>query len=265
MIMAHVLGISGATDRLEAPSVRRITARDLGEALTKGMQDFAAMPSHAVFLCLIYPITGLFLGGFALGYNMLPLLYPMAAGFALVGPVAAIGCYEMSRRRERGQEAEWTHAFDVTRSPSFLAILVLGLLLMVIFLAWLASAQAIYQSLFGVLAPDSIPQFLREVFTTREGWMLIFWGNLVGFLFAVAVLTISVVSFPLLVDRDVGAAAAVVTSVRAVMTNPITMALWGLIVAGLLVIGTLPAFIGLAVVMPILGHATWHLYRKVVV
>jgi uncharacterized membrane protein len=265
MIMAHILGISGATDRLETPAVRRITFDDLSDALVKGIQDFAAMPSHAVFLCLIYPVAGLFLGGFAFGQNMLPLLYPMAAGFALVGPVAAIGCYEMSRRRERGLEAEWTHAFDITRSPSFLAIVVLGILLMVIFLAWLASAQAIYQSLFGVLAPDSVTQFIRDVLTTPQGWQLILWGNLVGFLFAVAVLTISVVSFPLLVDRDVGAAAALTTSVRAVVANPVTMAMWGLIVAGLLVIGTLPAFIGLAVVMPVLGHATWHLYRKVVV
>ena len=136
--------------------------------------------------------------------------------------------------------------------------------LMVIFLAWLAIAQWIYQGLFGVLPPDSITQFVRAVITTPEGWKLIVIGNAVGFLFAVAVLMISVVSFPLLLDRDVGAAVAVMTSVRAVAANPLAMAVWGLIVAVALVIGSLPFFIGLAVVMPVLGHATWHLYRKAV-
>jgi uncharacterized membrane protein len=259
----HVM--SGATGTLEAPAVRSIGPADLGEALARGWDDFTAMPSHAVFLCLIYPLIGVVLALFTLEQNLLPLLYPLAAGFALLGPVAAIGLYEMSRRREQGQPAEWTHAFDVTRGPSFPAIMALGLILMLIFLAWLWSARAIYEALFGVLAPTSIWEFGREVFTTQAGWSLILWGNLVGLLFAVTVLTISVVSFPLLVDRDAGLAGAVVTSVRAVVKNPITMALWGLIVMALLALGTLPVFIGLAVVLPWLGHATWHLYRKVVV
>ena len=133
-----------------------------------------------------------------------------------------------------------------------------------IFLAWLGSAQALYQSLFGYLPPQSYSQFIHDVFTTQAGWKLIVWGNLIGFGFAVWALVISVVSFPLLVDRDVGAAAAITTSVRAVAANPGPMAAWGFIVAALLFLGSLPAFMGLAVVMPVLGHATWHLYRKTV-
>lgn len=109
-----------------------------------------------------------------------------------------------------------------------------------------------------------IPDFLSRVFTTRAGWTLIIVGNGVGFLFAAGVLTISIVSFPLLLDRDVGAVVAVLTSVRAVLRNPLTIAAWGLIVATLLVIGSLPLFVGLAVIMPVLGHSTWHLYRKLV-
>ena len=131
-------------------------------------------------------------------------------------------------------------------------------------LAWLTTAQSIYQALFGLAAPDSPGQFLREVFKTPAGWALIILGNAIGFLFAVVVLSLTVVSFPLLLDRDVGVATAILTSVRAVLANPVTMAMWGLIVAALLLIGSLPAFFGLAVVVPILGHATWHLYRKVV-
>jgi uncharacterized membrane protein len=262
MAQIHVIG--GTGERLEVPAIRKIGFSDLADALAKGWDDFSAMPSHAIFLCLIYPLVGIFLIGLAFGYSVLPLLFPLAAGFALIGPVAAVGLYELSRRREAGLDSNWTHAFDVLRSSSLPAIIALGLLLMGIFLAWLGSAQALYQSLFGYLPPQSYAQFIQDIFTTRAGWQLIIWGNLIGFGFAVWALVISVVSFPLLVDRDVGAAAAITTSVRAVAANPVTMAAWGLIVAALLLIGSLPAFMGLAVVMPVLGHATWHLYRKVV-
>ena len=262
MAQIHVIG--GAGERLEVPAIRKIGFSDLADALAKGWDDFSVMPSHAIFLCLIYPLVGIFLIGLAFGYSVLPLLFPLAAGFALIGPVAAVGLYELSRRREAGLDSHWTHAFDVLRSSSLPAIIALGLLLMGIFLAWLGSAQAVYQSLFGYLPPQSYAQFIQDVLTTTAGWKLMIWGNLIGFGFAVWALVISVVSFPLLVDRDVGAAAAITTSVRAVAANPVTMAAWGLIVAALLLIGSLPAFMGLAVVMPVLGHATWHLYRKVV-
>ena len=262
--MAQMHVIAGAAAHLELPAIRRIGFSDLTDALAKGWDDFSAMPSHAIFLCLIYPLVGVFLIGLAFGYSVLPLLFPLAAGFALIGPVAAVGLYELSRRREAGVDSHWTHAFDVLRSSSLPAIGALGLLLMGIFLAWLGSAQALYQTLFGYLPPKSYTQFIYDVFTTSAGWKLIFWGNLVGFCFAIWALVISVVSFPLLVDRDVGAAAAITTSVRAVAANPLPMAVWGFIVAALLLIGSLPAFMGLAVVMPVLGHATWHLYRKTV-
>ena len=262
--MANLHVISGADESLALPTIRTITLSDLGDALRKGWDDFSAMPSHAVFLTLIYPVVGIFLIGLAFGYSVLPLLFPLAAGFALIGPVAAVGLYELSRRREAGLDSNWTHAFDVLRSSSLPAIGALGLILMGIFLAWLASAQALYQSLFGYLPPQSYTQFIQDIFTTRAGWSLIVWGNLIGFCFAVCALIVSAVSFPLLVDRDVGAAAAITTSVRVVTANPVTMAAWGLIVAALLFIGSLPAFMGLAVVMPVLGHATWHLYRKAV-
>src|SRR4029079_2784326 len=144
------------------------------------------------------------------------------------------------------------------------AIVALGVLLMLLFLIWVATADAIYIAYFGYGAPASLSQFARDVLTTPQGWGLILIGNAVGFLFAVAALVFSVVSFPLLLDRDVGAAVALATSARAVLVNPGVMALWGLIVAALLFIGSLPFFLGLAVVLPVLGHATWHLYRKVV-
>jgi len=261
MPQAHV--ITGAADT-STLHIRKIGLVDLKYALARGVDDFLTMPSHAIFLCLIYPVVGFVLARLVLGYNVIPLLFPLAAGFALVGPFAALGLYEMSRRREAGLNVSWRHALDVFRSPSIGAIAALGLLLVAIFLVWIAVAQSIYVANFGYAPAASMPDFIHQVFSTRAGWALIIVGNGVGFLFAVLVLTLSVISFPLLLDRDVGAATAILASARAVTENPLTMAVWGLIVAVLLVIGSIPALFGLAVMMPILGHATWHLYRRVV-
>jgi uncharacterized membrane protein len=262
--MAHSHVIAGDGLAQARPQIRKIGLADLKDALARGLDDFLAMPSHAVFLCLIYPVVGFVIFRLVLGANVLPLLFPLAAGFALIGPLAALGLYEMSRRREQGLDVSWTHALDVFRSPSLGAIMALGLLLVAIFLTWIAVAQAIYVATFGYTPAASMPDFVRQVATTPAGWTLAIVGNGVGFLFAVVALTLTVVSFPLLLDRDVGAAVAILTSMRAVLANPVVMACWGLIVAVLLLIGSLPAFFGLAVVVPVLGHATWHLYRKVV-
>ena len=262
MAQAHLL--VGAPAHLTHLSIRRIGPADLKAALIKGWDDFSAMPSHALFLCLVYPIIGIVLAGLTLGYALLPLLYPLAAGFALIGPLAAIGLYELSRRREAGVNVSARDALDVVHSPSIGAIVALGALLMLLFLVWVATANAIYVANFGYAAPTSIGQFLHDVFLTPAGWNLIVIGNGVGFLFAVVALMVSVVSFPLLLDRDVGAAVALTTSVRAVWENLGTMALWGLIVLALLFLGSLPAFLGLTVAVPVLGHATWHLYRRVI-
>jgi uncharacterized membrane protein len=247
-----------------APAVRRIDAADLKDALTSGFDDFGAHRTDVLFVGVIYPVVGLLLARLAFGYDMLPLLFPLASGFTLVGPIAAVGLYEMSRRRAQGADISWADAFGVVRSPRFAAIAVLGLILMAIFVVWLFAADAIYAATLGPQPPVSIEAFVRDVLTTAAGWTLVVCGMGVGFLFAVVVLAISVVSFPLLLDRDVGLATAVRTSVRAVATNPGPMALWGLIVAGGLVIGSIPVLVGLIIVVPVLGHATWHLYRKLV-
>lgn len=253
---------AGAT--LAPLPVRRIGLGDIEDALRQGLADFLAQPSHLLFLGFIYPLAGVFLGRLAIGYDVLPLLFPLIAGFALVGPFAAIGLYEISRRRELGLDTAWSHALDVRNSPAIGSIAILGLVLTVLFVAWLVAAMLIYQWTMGDAMPATIGGFLGDVLTTPAGWALIIFGNGVGFLFAVAALLISVVSFPLLLDRHVNVIAAVRTSIRAVRVNPGMMILWGLIVAAGLVVGSLLFFAGLAIVMPVLGHATWHLYRKIV-
>ncbi|MBV9260951.1 MAG: DUF2189 domain-containing protein [Pseudolabrys sp.] len=262
MAQAHVL--MGAAEAAPAPLVRKIGVHDLTEALSQGWDDFTAMPSHAIFLCVIYPVVGIVLAQLTLGYAVLPFLFPIAAGFALIGPVAALGLYELSRRREQGLDTDAVHALDVLRSPSIGAIAGLAFLLTAIFVIWLGTADAIYVAHFGYAMPASISEFVDNVLFTPQGWSMIVIGNAIGFLFAAAALILGAISFPLLLDRDVGAAVALMTSIRLCLANPGTMALWGLIVAVLLAAGSLPLFVGLAVVMPVLGHATWHLYRRAI-
>jgi uncharacterized membrane protein len=244
--------------------VRKISLSDLGNALRLGWEDFKAIPTHAIVLCVMYPVLGLVLFRLVVGYSVLPLLFPLAAGFALIGPFAGLGLYELSRRRERGEEPGAWDTIQVLRAPSFGAMLELGILLFVLFGVWIGAADAIYIATFGYAPAANIPDFAERVLTTPEGWTLIIVGCGVGFLFAVVALCISVVSFPLMLDRHATAIDAIRTSIRAVMMNPIEMAAWGLIVAVLLAVGSLPFFVGLCVVLPVLGHATWHLYRKLV-
>ena len=193
----------------------------------RGLDDFGAYRTDVIFLCLIYPLVGISLALLTFGYETLPLLFPLASGFALVGPVAAVGLYEMSRRREQGIPITWADAFGAMTSAAFGAILVLGLVLLEIFLLWLLAANVIYELTLGPEPPASIAAFVRDVFTTRAGWAMIVVGVGVGLLFALLVLAISVVSFPLLLDRDVGLRTAVLTSISAVVANPGPMAVLG--------------------------------------
>jgi uncharacterized membrane protein len=257
--------------RSAQPAIRRIGLSEVRDALALGAADFRANPLHRIFLTLVYPAIGLPLGWLASGAGTLPLLYPIAGGFALIGPVAGVGFYELSRRRELGMPSSWLSTFAVFRSPRIGAIMELGVLLAAVFVLWLVAANNIYDNTLHGAGQQSIATLVRAALTTRAGWMLCGVGTGVGFLFAIAVLSLGVISFPLLLDRDLGgsteeqAATAAVTSVAAVIANPLPMAAWGLIVAAGLGICVLTAFAALVVVLPILGHATWHLYRKIVV
>ncbi len=247
------------------PEIRKIGIADLKDALAKGIADFEAMPTHLIFLCLIYPILTLMMARVAGGYEVLPLVFPLLAGFTLIGPLVACGMYELSKRRERGEDISRWHAFNIRKSPAKMSVASLGILQLAVYLVWLGVANTIYKQLFGDFVPTSVGDFINHIFGTGPGWALIIIGSGAGFIFAAVVLSVSAISFPLVLDRDVGAVSAAFTSIRVSLANPITMAIWGLIVAVALGIGAMPLFFGLAVVMPVLGHATWHLYRKVVI
>ena len=245
--------------------VRKISLSDLWQALREGFNDFQAKPTHIVFLCVVYPLFALLLTLFLVGERLVYLAFPVVSGFTLIGPVVSVALFEMSRRREHGLDVTWRAAFDFVHTYSFAPILALSIVMMLLYVAWLYMAELLYFGLFGAGPPVSISAFVNEVFTTRHGWALIFYGTILGFIFALVTLSISVFAFPLLLDRPVSSITAVTTSIRAVAANPLTMAVWGIIVVGLLAIGSVLFLIGLAVVLPVLGHSTWHLYRKVVV
>lgn len=248
----------------EVPRVRSVGVADLREALRRGWADYRSAPTQLLMMCALYPVIGFIAARAATG-DTKPLLFPLLAGLSLMGPVAALGLYEISRQREAGRPTSWLTAFDALRSPAIGGIVLLGIVLAMLSAFWVGVAQTIYNATLGGVVAPSFGAFLGDVFGTRAGWELILWGNMAGAAFAVVVLAIAVVSFPMMLDRACGPGLAVHTSLRAVARNPVTMVLWGIIVGVVLVLGAIPLLVGLAVAVPVLGHATWHLYRRVVV
>lgn len=254
--------LSKTTDHAD-PVIRKLTVADLRQSLSQGFDDFKAIPTQLIFLGLLYPVIGFIAARAAVG-NLLPLLFPLVTGLSLMGPVMAVGLYEISRRRQAGLPVSWTTAFDVLKSPAIGSIVLMAVVLLAIFVVWVFTAQAIYTATMGAEVANSMGSFSQSVLQTDAGHRLILLGNLVGAGFAVVVLAISVFSLPMILDRNCSPVLAVRTSMRAVLQNPVVMMVWGLIVAALLIAGSLPAFVGLALAMPILGHATWHLYKHAV-
>jgi uncharacterized membrane protein len=246
----------------EVPRIRRITLGDLGASLREGLADLGAARTDVVFLALFYPIVGLVLFRLAFSLDLVPLILPLLSGFTLLGPLAAIGCYEVSRRLEAGETVTASTPLKVLRSPALSSIVGLGAILALIFFVWLAVAWGIYTATLGPKPPASVGSFLSDVFTTPAGWAMIVFGMAVGFLFAAFTYAISVIAFPMILDRDVNMGAAMRASLQAVIDNPVPMAVWGLIIAAALMLGSIPALVGLIFVMPLFGHASWRLYRR---
>lgn len=246
-------------------AVRGIGLGDLKDAVAKGLNDFREMPTHALFIIVIYPLVTLFFARVTAHYDVLPLVFPLLAGYTLIGPLIATGMYELSRRREQDLDYSRRHVFSVLKSPHIRTIVGLGVILMAIYFVWLWAAWEIYNRIFDGVIPESVADFTNLILFTAAGKKLMVVGSGAGFVFATVVFTLSVVSFPMALDRDVSVMTAIMTSIKAVLRNPVTMGIWGFIVAGTLLLGALPFFVGLAFVLPVLGHATWHLYRRVVV
>jgi len=244
--------------------IRRISPGDLRASLRQGLEDFRDMRGDLIFAGLIYTFIGVAAAVMTTNGPLMPFFFPIVAGVGLLGPVAAVGFYELARRHEDGLESGWKHMLDFRKRPSVDDMGIVAGLLLGIFLLWLLAAGLLYVALFGWATPTSISGFFAAVFTTPRGWALILLGAAIGAIFGWVVLAISVASLPLLVDCDANAAAAVSASWRAAHANKGEMIRWGLTVLGLLVLGSIPLFVGLAFVLPWLGYATWHLYTKLI-
>ena len=253
-----------AARRAMKTSVRHINDDDLRIALRQGLDDFLDLRGDLFFAGLIYTLIGVAAVAMTTNMPLLPFFYPVVAGVGLLGPLAAVGFYELAKRREAGQEVHWFNFLDVRKRPSVDDMGMVAGLLIVIFALWLVAAGALYAALFGWSTPTDFIGFFRDVLTTVNGWLLIVAGAIVGAIFGWIVLAISVVSLPMLVDCNVSASDAVSASWRAAHANKGEMIRWGLTVIGLLVLGSIPMFVGLALVLPWLGYATWHLYTRLV-
>jgi uncharacterized membrane protein len=244
--------------------VHTISDDDLRFALKQGYADFGDLRGDLVFAGLIYTVLGLAAVVMTTSRPLMPFFYPVVAGVALLGPIAALGFYELARRREDGEEVHWFNFIDLRKRPSVDDMGMVAGLLLVIFLGWLISAGLLYWLIFGWTTPTSVGGFLAMIFGTARGWALIVAGALVGAIFGWFVLALSVASLPMLVDCDVSAAEAVSASWRAAHANKREMIRWGIVVTALLVLGSIPLFVGLAFVLPWLGYSTWHLYTRLI-
>jgi uncharacterized membrane protein len=244
--------------------VRKISSEDLRWSLKQGLQDFGAMRGDLFFLGLLYPLIGIAAAVMTTSAPLIPFLFPIVAGVGLLGPVAAVGFYELARRREDGLESGWRHFLDVRKRPALDDMGIVAGLLLAVFVLWLIAAGLLYVTLFGWATPTSVIGFFAAVFGTPKGWALIGIGLAIGAAFGWIVLSLSVASLPMLVDCDLSAAEAVSASWRAAHANKGEMVRWGLTVVGLLVLGSIPLFLGLAIVLPWLGYSTWHLYTRLI-
>lgn len=244
--------------------IRKLRLNDLWQSLKEGYEDYGAKPSSVPLLIIFYPLFALIFTLYSFGQELRYLAFPIVAGFTLIGPIVAVIFFEMSRRRENGQELRWGATLRFIHTSSFAPILALSIIMTLLYVFWLYMAELIYFGIFGDLQPQTAADFVNQLLTTSSGTALIYYGNFVGFLFAFAAMAISIVSFPLALDKPVTSITAISVSVRAFTSNFRVMAVWAFIVLALLSLGAALFLIGLTITLPVLGHATWHLYRKTI-
>jgi uncharacterized membrane protein len=264
MSVIHDVNLGEATPPYH---VRRISVADLDWALAEGWRDFRDKRGDILVLALLYPVIGFAAAAVTIDDRLLPLFFPLVAGVSILGPAAASGFYEIARRREAGLDTSWYRFLDPFRGPARGSLIALTAGLAALFIIWLAFASMIAAATIGFGPASGVggaSDFIHRVLYTPQGWTMILLGNLAGLAFAVTTLVMGLVSFPMVVDTGVDPWTAVTTSIRATRENPGAIFAWGLRVAGLLLLGCMPAFMGLAIVLPVLGYATWHLYTRIV-
>ncbi|GAB2185910.1 DUF2189 domain-containing protein [Roseibium sp. LAB1] len=260
----HGTGAPAANGLRPMPRVNKITVNDVIDAFAAGLADFRRAPVYGLAIGAFFALGGLFVVLSAAALNMSYLSYPAAAGFVLIGPFAAVGLYEVSRRLQNGEELSWSRVFGTmwaqkSRELSWMAFVVLFIQIM-----WMYQVRLLLALFLGFRSFASFDEFLTQVISTPEGLMFLAVGHVVGAILSLILFSLTVVSFPLLMEEDRDFITAMITSVRAVFTSPVPMIGWAFVVTAVLIVSMAPAFLGLIVSLPILGHTTWHLYKKCV-
>lgn len=247
-----------------APAIRAITFADVKDALQAGVEDFNRAPAIGAAFGAIYAFGGIFLIACVLSLDLGYLVYPLFAGSVLIGPFVAAGLYDVSRELEAGRKPTFRGVLSTVFDQRKRELGWMAFVTIFFFIIWMYQVRLLLALFLGFASFGTLQEFVRVLFTTSDGLSFLAVGHVVGAALALGLFSISVISFPLLMDRDLDVVTAMITSVQAVLLSPGPMIAWGLTVVGLLFIGSVPCFLGLVVVLPILGFATWHLYRKTV-
>ena len=245
------------------PIIRNLTTDDLTEALSAGLRDFQASAVYSLFFGAFYAIAGWLLLWLISSYDLPYLVYPLASGFALIAPFIAAGLYEISRRRELGLALSWSNILGAIFSAQGKELRWMALVTGFAFIIWIDIAIFLYVIFFG-LQDINVSALITAVVTTPEGALFLLIGNLVGAGLGIAVFSITAISFPMLLHKDVDFITGMITSIKCVLANRKTMISWAIFIAFMMLISLASFLLGLIFVLPLLGHATWHLYRRAI-
>jgi uncharacterized membrane protein len=245
------------------PVIRKIRFDAIGDAFAAGLRDFQAAPQYGLFFGGVYAFGGMIMVAMAAWWDMLVMVYPLAAGFALIGPFVAVGLYEVSRLREAGLPLSWSGVLGAVFAQSRRELGWMAFVTLFVFIMWMYQIRLLTALFFG-LKPISMHELLPTLIATPEGWLFLLIGHVDGAILSLVLFSLTVVSFPLLLDREVDFITAMITSVRSVTANPGPMIGWAAVVVILLIVAAMPFFLGLFIALPVLGHTTWHLYRRLV-
>ncbi len=247
----------------QVPEPRIATREDVRAALSAGWADFRAAPAFGLFFAAVYVAGGLFLVWVLAASGRIWMTIPITLGFPLIGPFVAVGLYEVSRRREAGEPLSWPEVLGAIFRQKDRQIPSMAAIIVIFFLFWNFLGHMIFALFLGLRAMTNISTSF-EVFLTPNGLMMLGFGSLVGAAFALILFATNVISLPMLLDREVDLVTAMITSVKAVTASPAVMLGWAALIAATLFVSMIPAFLGLFVTLPLLGHASWHLYRRLV-
>lgn len=243
------------------PEPVRIPLSAVGDAMSAGWQDFRRAPAFGLLFSAFYVAGGLVLAAVAFASGQEWWLMPFILGFPLIAPFAAVGLYEVSRRIEVGEPLDWSQIIRVVISQKDRQLPSMAMVILLLFMFWVFVAHTVFALFMGVSALTNITSSGALLLEGR-GLIMLVVGTLIGAGFAVALFSFTVVGLPLLLDREVDFITAIITSIQAVALNLPVMAAWAAIIATGLFMGIMPFFIGLFIALPVLGHASWHMYRR---